>query len=741
MKIGINKKLMAVTVAGTLLVAVFIGWSYYVIERLHGAVGEMDTISRRVEITGELDFNLQKLVRTAGDYLITGDLAKSDEFDDVIMKLSGILHELEGHTGSEEWNATASKVREGTMRLGERAAEAMFIEDPVGNPEAAVVMAGVTSYADGVLGTAAEFHRLAEADRKSMRSDAQRSARQTRTFLYILSSMVPVMFVLLYLYQRKFITRPILALNTGAEKISEGDFDHRVRVRTGDELEDLGEGFNKMGESLKDIFTEHKRAEEALRYSEKRFRTFIETSSESICNLDLKGRFIYMSPSGLADYGLSERDISGMHGTKLAMPDYSLLLGKTVEKAKKGETVRFEYESETLKGIRWFDAVLRPIRNDAGEVESLLWISRDITEQKLSVEKQRHHVEHVNALRTIDMAITGSLDLHLTLNVFIDQLASLLGVDAVCVLLLEHAGSKGFKLGSILESALRVGEGCAGRVALSRKVLVIRDLADSAEKFIRTSVIEEEGFRSYVGVPLIAKGQVKGVLEIFQRSTLEAHPEWMELLKGLATQAAIAIDNAVMFDDLQRSRDEIVRAYDTTLEGWSRALDYRDKETEGHSKRVTDLTLRIAKEMGTSDSEMVHIRRGALLHDIGKLGVPDSILLKTDKLTDNEWEIMRKHPEIAYELLSHIHYLRPAINIPYCHHEKWDGGGYPRGVDGERIPLEARIFALADVWDALISDRPYRAAWPEEKAMAHIESLSGSHLDPKVVDVFTAMTA
>ena len=205
------------------------------------------------------------------------------------------------------------------------------------------------------------------------------------------------------------------------------------------------------------------------------------------------------------------------------------------------------------------------------------------------------------------------------------------------------------------------------------------------------------------------------MLEIFHRAPLNPDEEWLSLLEAVATQVAIAIDNAVLFADLQRSNLELALAYDTTLEGWSSALDLRDKETEGHTRRVTEMSVDLARAMGVSDAELVHIRRGALLHDIGKMGIPDSVLLKPGPLTEEEWKIMRKHPVYANELLSPIAYLRPALDIPYCHHEKWDGTGYPRGLKGEQIPLAARIFAVVDVWDALRSDRPYRGARHDEE--------------------------
>ncbi len=204
------------------------------------------------------------------------------------------------------------------------------------------------------------------------------------------------------------------------------------------------------------------------------------------------------------------------------------------------------------------------------------------------------------------------------------------------------------------------------------------------------------------------------------------------LLQGLADQAALALVNT-------RLNDELLQAYESTIEGWSWALDLRDKETEGHSQRVMEMTVRLARHFGMGTEEIAHVSRGALLHDIGKMGVPDAILLKPDKLTDEEWVIMRKHPQNAYDMLKAIAYLRPALDIPYCHHEKWDGTGYPRRLIAGQIPLAARLFAVVDVWDALRADRPYRPAWSEEKVVAHIKALSGTHFDPQVVEHFLAL--
>jgi putative nucleotidyltransferase with HDIG domain len=272
--------------------------------------------------------------------------------------------------------------------------------------------------------------------------------------------------------------------------------------------------------------------------------------------------------------------------------------------------------------------------------------------------------------------------------------------------------SNGFRSNALKHTKLKLGESNAGKAALERNIVSVPNLKEDIGNFNNSKEFHSEDFVSYFAIPLIAKGQVKGVMELFNRSYIHS-------------------DNATMFDDLQRSNIELSLAYDTTIEGWAQALDLRDKETEGHSRRVTELAVRIANEFKMTDEEIVQIRRGALLHDIGKMGIPDSILLKPGKLTDEERNIMMQHPVHARNLLYPIE--------PYHHHERWDGTGYPDGLKGENIPLSARIFAVIDVWDALRSDRPYRPAWPIEKVKEHIQHQVGSHFDAGVIEIFLSM--
>ncbi len=358
-------------------------------------------------------------------------------------------------------------------------------------------------------------------------------------------------------------------------------------------------------------------------------------------------------------------------------------------------------------------------------------------------EQTVKQLERLAALRSIDLAISSVFDLQVTLTFVINEVVKQLQADAACVLLikpgaarLEYVVGQGFLTPNIESTSLRIGEGEAGRAVIERRIVEVPQIVNTDGSLKRAQLFVDEGFVSYYAVPLIAKGEVKGVLEIFHRSRLNPDREWLNFLETLGGQTAIAIENSMLFQDLQRSNFELAMAYDATIEGWSRALDMRDRETEGHTQRVTDLTLRLARKMGLSEARLILIKRGALLHDIGKMGIPDYILHKPEQLTDEELQVMRTHPQLAYDMLEPIAYLRDALNIPYCHHEKWDGSGYPRGLAGTQIPLEARLFAIIDVWDAITTDRPYRKGWPREEALNYMREQSGKYFDPQLVEIF-----
>jgi HD-GYP domain-containing protein (c-di-GMP phosphodiesterase class II) len=353
------------------------------------------------------------------------------------------------------------------------------------------------------------------------------------------------------------------------------------------------------------------------------------------------------------------------------------------------------------------------------------------------IEKQLFRLQ---ALRMNDLAILGTTDLRVALKTIAEQTRKQLGVDVASILLvnphslrLENPVVVGAQTPEIQSLRIRLGETLIGRVALERRMFVCPDLSRGPQEDL---VGRAEGFQSCFAMPLIAKGNVVGVMYLGRRSVFHPNQDWLDFFELLAGQAAMAIESIKAFEDLQRSNLELALAYSRTIEGWSHALDLRDHETNDHTFRVTEMTLRLARLAGMSNGELAHVKHGALLHDIGKMGIPDAILLKEDYLTKDEWDIMHRHPVYAYEMLSPIEYLRPALEIPYCHHEKWDGSGYPRGLAGEQIPLAARLFAVVDVWDALRSDRPYRKGWEEQKVREYIRSQAGSHFDPDAVDLF-----
>lgn len=368
----------------------------------------------------------------------------------------------------------------------------------------------------------------------------------------------------------------------------------------------------------------------------------------------------------------------------------------------------------------------------------------DITASEINremlFEQTQLRMRRLSSLRAIDMAISSSLDLHLTLGILLTQVTTQLNVDAADVLLLnpytrilDYVAGRGFRTDAITRTHLHLGESYAGRAALDRRVAYIPQIKLDDAHRTRTDLLADEGFVSYYAVPLIAKGQVNGVLEIYQRSLLDPDAEWLSFLDALALQAAIAINNADLFENLQKSHNELAFAYDETLSGWVHFMDMRAREGEKHTERVVNLTVRVARAMNVSDADLVNIRRGALLHDIGKMSVPDHILQKTDPLTAEEIDEMHRHPLYAYQLLSPINYLRPAVDIPYCHHERWDGSGYPRGLKNEQIPFAARIFAAVDVYTALITPQSAQPAQDPSRAVAYLRSKAGILFDPAVV--------
>lgn len=490
------------------------------------------------------------------------------------------------------------------------------------------------------------------------------------------------------------------------------------------------------------------RTEARLRESEERYHTLFEGANDAIVLFEpATGRIVEANQRAGELVGRTAAALAGEPVTLLHPP----------EEAERCELLFAEAERNPGGITREACVYHRDSRRVPVEVSLtgvtlggrrlVLGIFRDVTQRVRAEEQARVRLEHLEALHSIDLVIGASLDLGVTLREFVGHVREQMQVDAVSVLLvqprtqtLEYAAGRGFRTEAIQDSRLRLGEGIAGVAALERRSIALPDLRDPAGGFVRSFLLAGEDFLAYYAEPLAAKGRVVGVLEIFHRAALALDEEQLQFLRALAAQAALAIDNAELFEQLRRSNIDLTLAYDATLEGWARALDLRNQATERHTERVTEATLRLARALGVDEEQLVQVRRGALLHDIGKIGVPDSILLKPGPLTKEERAVMQRHPAQSFEMLRPIAYLRPALDIPYAHHEHWDGSGYPRGLRGEQIPLAARIFAVADVYDALRApDRPYRTPMGEEEARSELRALAGRQLDPKVVEAFLAL--
>jgi putative nucleotidyltransferase with HDIG domain len=365
--------------------------------------------------------------------------------------------------------------------------------------------------------------------------------------------------------------------------------------------------------------------------------------------------------------------------------------------------------------------------------------------EKLAV---RISAKELSTLLKVSSSLASTVELEGVLQIAIESATDLFGLGTGAIYTLENGmlllGATTPPLPPNFPNELRLARlndhPHIKRAVSTKAPVYLQDARTATLTPAEMVIVESRQLVSILYFPLLVKEDAIGVFIV---GTTDKPRQFtaseINLSYVLSFEVSLAIANAMLYEKAQQAIVDISQAYDATLEGWSRMLDLRDQVTEEHTHRVTELTVKLAERMGVPESELGHIRRGALLHDIGKMGIPDAILQKPGPLTDAEWAIMQTHPEKAYKVLSRIHYLLPAVDIPYCHHEKWDGTGYPRKLKGEEIPLSARIFAVVDVYDALNSDRPYRKAWEKEKALAYIREQSGKHFFPQAVRAFCEM--
>ena len=484
----------------------------------------------------------------------------------------------------------------------------------------------------------------------------------------------------------------------------------------------------------------------ALAESEARFRRLAENAPDLIFRVRLKPEpsFEYISPIAekLTGYRPEEFYTDPGLGLRLIWPEDRPGYLKVLEGGPNptGALVRWVRKDGR---VIWIEERHSAVLDASGTTVALEGIARDVTEQRRVEAEMQRQLRRLASLRSIDQAISNSFDLNLILAVVAEKAISELNVDAASILLfnplsqmLEQRASAGQRPTRRGRLQVRIGEAYAGLAMYERKVIQFPAPGLPPPGRETAQLMVSEGYVAGVCAPLVSRGEVKGVLQVFNLKPIQADAGWLSFLDILSGQAAIATENATMFENLQSSNQSLKIAYDAVLEGWMRAVDFHDPEAQQHNRRVANLALNLAEALQLSPEDCGNIRRGALLHDVGTLGVPDQILHKEGPLTPDEWQVVRQHPRFALELLSSIPFLDKALEIPSAHHELWDGSGYPRGLKGEAIPLAARIFAVVDVWDVLQTTRPYRPAWTREQASQWILSEAGKSFDPAIVKQF-----
>ena len=471
----------------------------------------------------------------------------------------------------------------------------------------------------------------------------------------------------------------------------------------------------------------------------------LDTAGVFVAVFNSEGIIVFSNETFEEILSLKAEDMVGKNCSEVfATPDLANWIEKAVSRTPDKKVENFyeadlETSSATLH-VRW---ALSNLTSWRGEHDYFVLTGVDITQLVESERSATHRLANIRALHEIGMAVSYHFELDKMLDVFLERLISRLGVDGADVFLIDekrsvlrYAHGMGIVTVEMDFRELPLEGTIPGSVASSGKPYFGPLDTSSNPKCPRLKNLIDMKVKDYHAIPLETRGRILGVLETFDTMQIHRDSEWNDFLQTLAAQASLAMDVALMIDNLRESNKKIARAYDQTLEVLARTLEMRDMDTEEHSRRVTDLTVQLAENIGASEEEVENMYRGALLHDIGKISIPDSVLLKEGPLSEDEWNVMKTHPTTAYEVLSQVEYLRPSLDIPYYHHERWDGSGYPRGLKGKEIPLAARIFAVVDVYDALTSDRPYRKAWSKEKTVEYLLDNSGKLFDPAVIERF-----
>jgi PAS domain S-box-containing protein len=475
-----------------------------------------------------------------------------------------------------------------------------------------------------------------------------------------------------------------------------------------------------------------------------RFHALLNNSDDPIFTVEVQSGLIRNATKSLST-------LSGYPMAELfQMTIYDLLLPLDEEKTRQviasikdhpGQKERFTVNASSASGQKIPLEIAITHLMFSGEDYAVI-VAREISERLRAQQAIERQLNRLSALHQIDLEITNYNEIIYTLDTVIQLAQANMGIDGAIISRFDPQ-TKSYRTVSwfhVRDPKPLINYLDVSKINQDQWIQLV-GVETIRKNSHRLDLGDLGRFKSYVGVPLILKGETIGFFEIFYLNSVEISPDELTFLISLATQAAIAINSSDLVNGLRTTNSQLQMAYDATLEGWALALELREKETAMHTRRVVEMTGLMAAELGVSGEMLVNFRRGALLHDIGKMGIPDAILLKPGPLDEDEWEIMRQHPTYAYKMLEPISFLRLALDIPYAHHERWDGKGYPRGLSRREIPLAARIFTIVDVWDALLSDRPYRAGWAPEKVYQYLRDEAGSRFDPELIEIFFKVIA
>lgn len=493
------------------------------------------------------------------------------------------------------------------------------------------------------------------------------------------------------------------------------------------------EALQALNQKLLDEIAEHGRTEQVLRESEERYLSFLvnfEGIAFRLCNPEngtqqAEPVFYHGALEKITGYTEEELLRNDPRWEQIVHPDDQLLMPNSLYSFTEPPNVPIDREYRILRRdgqVRWVHEVMQFFSADGGGDGFLQGAIYDVT-----LSKQREF--EMRAVASVSSKLSMATSRQEIPPILLQQVNQLLQARGAALMLYETDSGK-----VICEMGTGVWEKYSGKQLpdedITYRVLSERRfyLNNDALNVSRIDGLDaQQELRGVACVPLVAQTQIIGALWVAKNNPITG--EELRAFASIGDMAASTLQQATLYEKLQQ-------AYDSTLEGWALALELRDHETQGHSLRVAEATVQLARALGIDGSQLINIRRGALLHDIGKIAVPDHILLKPGPLDEREQEIMRLHPVYAFEMLSPITFLHDALDIPYCHHERWDGSGYPRGIKGDQIPLSARIFTIIDVWDSLLSDRPYRPAWPMPKVFNYLRTQTERQFDPQVVQTF-----